>query len=63
MRWGSRGRRSEARLNQVEVQTEARGGLQTSSEDGIDSSVAMGDVGTQDARKVGAAGEGLRGAR
>ena len=35
VRWGSRGRRSETRLNQAEVQTEARGSLQTSSEDGI----------------------------
>lgn len=62
MRSGSHGR-SEARLNQVEVQMEARGGLQTSSEDGADRTVAMGDVGPQDPRKVGAAGEELRGAR
>ena len=55
MRWGSRGRRSEARLSQAEVQTEATGSLQTSSEDGIDRTVGMG--------AVGAAGEELRGAR
>lgn len=52
MRSGSHGR-SEARLNQVEVQMEARGGLQTSSEDGADRTVAMGDVGPQGPQEGG----------